>query len=202
MGNLASIESNTIAYKGAGMYGDLGTILFPTIFWQISWHTLCESAEADFPKHIHTPSHQYFWYYGAPGLQNKKKICMSWPHTAEGTVNRLFCWMIRASFDSSLCYPFQVKKFHCGWGKEENQPKPNRARWMKSDINVRRQRRWLCGGTHLGLLLTTYKLSSSLVLRYMEGKGLIPSWKNTKKYIYYELIRWFHQSRIPNLQFF
>ena len=37
---------------------------------------------------------------------------------------------------------------------------------------------WVC------YLLTTYKLSSSLVLRYMEGKGLIPSWKNTKKYTY------------------
>ena len=72
MGNLASIESNTIAYRGAGMYGDVGTILFLTIFCQISWRTLCESGEADFPKHIHTPSHQYFWSYGAPGLQNKK----------------------------------------------------------------------------------------------------------------------------------
>ena len=47
MGNLASIESNTIAYRGAGMYGDMGTILFPTIFWQIS---------AEFPQHIHLPT--------------------------------------------------------------------------------------------------------------------------------------------------
>ena len=69
VGNLASIESNTIAYRGAGMYGDVGTILSPTIFWQISWRTLCESGEADFPQN--KPSHQYFWYYGAPGLQTK-----------------------------------------------------------------------------------------------------------------------------------
>ena len=63
VGNLASIESNTIAYRGAGMYGDVGIILFLTIFCQNSGRTLCESGEADFPKHIHTPSHQYFWYY-------------------------------------------------------------------------------------------------------------------------------------------
>ena len=164
MGNLASIESNTIAYRGAGMYGDVGTILFLTIFCQISWRTLCESGEADFPKQIHTPSHQYFWSYGAPTEQ--KNFCMTWPHTAEGTVNRLFCWMIRASFDSNSWYPFQVKKFHCGWGKEENQPKPNRARWMKSDINVRRRRWWDASGfTAYYIYLSCRRVYSSNCVR-------------------------------------
>ena len=55
------------------MYGDVGTILYSLQFFGRLVDVLYVNlGKADFPQNIHTPSHQYFWYFGAPGLQTKK----------------------------------------------------------------------------------------------------------------------------------